>query len=280
MSTEPQEAFLNRLESEIADNKITLPTLPEVALRVRDAAANENTTSKQLADIVTTDTALSARILQIVNSPLYRSREKIDNIQVAIIRMGSKIVRDLVTSLVMQQMFQPTSDALDKHFRQTWDQSVTVSAMSRALASMCKRLNPDQAMLAGLIHQIGKLPILMMAESRPELANNDALLGQYLEELHPRVGKMIMDNWDFPEALSIVPWQYTDYTRNPSPEADYVDIVIVACLQNLSEKELTEKGIELSSVQAFSKLGLHPEVVVLEIEGISEEVEEAQRLMH
>lgn len=279
MTTDSQEAFLEQLKSDIANNKIVLPTLPEVALRVRDAAAQENTTAQQLAEIVATDTALSARLLQIANSPLYRARHEIENIQVAITRLGNRVIRSLVTSLVMQQMYQPTSQALDQQFRQTWEHSINIAAICRALSSMRKQLDPEQAMLAGLIHQIGKLPILTMAEEIPELANNEDKLNEYLEVLHPRVGKIIMDNWEFPESLKKVPSDYVDFHRNPSPEADYVDVVIVAHLQSYVGSERPEGLIDLSSVPAFSKLGLAPEVEVLEIEGVSEEVEQAQNMM-
>ena len=279
MSLISQEEFLQQLESEIASNKIVLPTLPEVALKVRDAASQDNTTAHQLAEIVATDTALSARLLQIANSPLYRARHEIENIQVAITRLGNNTIRSLVTSLVMQQMYQPTSPALDQHFRKTWENSVNTAAICRALASMRKQLDPEQAMLAGLIHQIGKLPILAMAETIPELANNEAKLVEYLDALHPQVGKIIMDNWEFPEALKKVPSDYVDFYRCPPTDVDYVDIVIVAHLQGLIDSDSLDASIDLSTVPAFAKLGLSPEIEVLEIEGISEEVEQAQNMM-
>lgn len=277
MSTESQQQFLEQLTIKIGNNELILPTLPEVALKVRDAASSEDTTAAQLAEIIVTDAALSARLLQVANSPLYRARHEIDNIVVAITRMGRTVVQGLVTSLVMQQLYQSTSHTLDTHFRKTWENSVNIAAMSRALASMHKSLDPEQAMVAGLIHQIGKLPILTLAEDMPELANNEALLTEYLDALHPQVGKLIMENWEFPKSLSVVPWQYTQYDRNVSTEADYVDVVTVAHLEGLSSSGDT--AIDLSNVPAFAKLGLQPELEILEIEGIAEEVEEAQSLM-
>jgi HD-like signal output (HDOD) protein len=277
MGIELQQAFLKQLKTKIDNSELMLPTLPEVAIKVRDAASQENTTAIQLANIIATDAALSARLLQVANSPLYRARHEIDNIVIAITRMGNKVVRGLITSLVMQQLYQSTSHNLDTQFRETWENSVNIAAICRALASMTKSLDPEQAMVAGLIHQIGKLPILMLAEDMPELANDEALLNEYLEALHPQVGKMIMDSWEFPESLSTVPWQYTQYDRDVSPVADYVDVVTVAHLESLSASGNTL--IDLATVPAFSKLGLQPELHVMEIEGIAVEVEEAQNLM-
>ncbi|KRT59353.1 HDOD domain-containing protein, partial [endosymbiont of Ridgeia piscesae] len=75
-----EHAFLTSLFKAIDNHKLTLPTLPEVALRVRDSVEREESTAKSIADIVATDAALSARLLQVANSPLYRGRVAIDNL--------------------------------------------------------------------------------------------------------------------------------------------------------------------------------------------------------
>ena len=61
--------FEQKLQQAITDEKITLPTLPEVALRIRDAVDSENSSANEIADLVATDAALSARLQQVANSP-------------------------------------------------------------------------------------------------------------------------------------------------------------------------------------------------------------------
>jgi HD-like signal output (HDOD) protein len=109
-----EKAFLETLFSAIDSNRLTLPTLPEVAIQVRNAVETENSTAKEVADIIATDAALSARMLQVANSPLYRGRVQIDSLQMAVARLGVRLVRSLVVSLIMQQIFQATNDLLDK----------------------------------------------------------------------------------------------------------------------------------------------------------------------
>ena len=133
-----ERAFLETLNQAIDSNRLTLPTLPEVALRVRSAVEREDSSAKQVADIIATDAALSARLLQVANSPLYRGRVQIDSLQMAVARLGVRVVRSLVVSLIMQQIFQATNDLLDKRFRQTWEQSVQIAAISRVLAQNLK----------------------------------------------------------------------------------------------------------------------------------------------
>ncbi len=133
--------FQDALQNAISEDRIILPTLPEVALQVRDAVESEDTTAVQVAELVATDAALSARLLQVANSPLYRGRSPIDSIQVAITRLGNKLVRSLVVSLAMKQIFQATSDTLDKKLRTNWAQSVQIAAISRVLAHPLPQLD-------------------------------------------------------------------------------------------------------------------------------------------
>jgi HD-like signal output (HDOD) protein len=80
--------------------------------------------ANKIAEIIASDAAISARLLQVANSPLYRGRVPIDNLQMAVARLGVRLVRSLVISLIMQQIFQATSDLLDAKFHQVWEESV------------------------------------------------------------------------------------------------------------------------------------------------------------
>ena len=241
-------AFFESLQTAIKENKITLPTLPEVALKVRDAVEQENVTAHQIADMVATDAALSARLLQVANSPLYRGRVPIESIQMAVTRLGYKLVRSLVVSLAMKQIFQATNDTLDVRLRSMWEQSVEIAAISRVLSQNLRHLDKEQAMLAGLIHNIGSLPILTWAESYPELMEDEAELD-----------KLVAENLSY----------------DSGPQADYVDVVIVARLQALPADKVGDMASWIN-VPAFLKVGLDPEVEMIEIEGVAEDIESVQ----
>ena len=268
-----EQEFSSQLRSAIEQNKITLPTLPEVALKIRDAVETDSSTAQQIADMVTTDAALSARLLQVANSPLYRGRVQIENIQMAVTRLGQKLVRSLVVSLAMKQIFQATSDTLDTRLRAIWEESVQVAAISRALAQTVG-LNREQAMLAGLIHNIGSLPILTMADSFPELMSDPKTLDSYVEHLSPDIGKLILLTWGFSEALVKVAENYRNLNYDGGPAADYVDVVQVARLQVVEDA-----GPEWMLAPAFRKLGLEPEAEVIEIEGVADDVDEVRQIL-
>jgi HD-like signal output (HDOD) protein len=270
------QEFLVYVKSELEANRLILPTLPDVAIKVRDAVSRGDATAKQLSEIIVTDAALSARLIQVVNCPLYRGAKEINNIQMAVTRLGNSTIRTLVTSLVMQQIFSPKSKLLEAYFRNIWEQGVNVSSISRALCSFAPHLNPEEAMLAGLIHQIGKLPILILVEKIPEFSESPSRLDKLLEKAHPHVGKIIMDTWNFPQELKLAASEYVNFQRSHEGKADYVDVVQVAFLQSIVGTDHPACRIDWNTVPAFAKLGLRGEAEILEIEGISDEIAAAQ----
>ncbi len=275
---EPENVFVNELIEDLESGHLQLPTLPEVALRVRDVVDDENANANQIADIIAQDAGLSARLIQVANSPLYRGRNEIDRLDMVVARLGSKLVRNLVTSQVMKQMFQATHDAVDKHLRAVWEHSVQVAAISRVLAGQCAGISPDQAMLAGLLHDIGTLPILYRAEERAELLETPELLDHLIRNLHTRVGAAILKHWKFPAALVEVAELHEDLTRSHEGSADLVDVVQVANLQSHMGSGHMLANVDWTRVAAFHQLGMDDDVDEIELTDRVEEIEEVQSL--
>lgn len=182
----------------------------------------------------------------------------------------------MVTNLAMQQMFRQSSKIMEEQLRLIWEQNINVSSISHALAHFAPHLEPDECMLAGLIHQIGKLPILALAENIPEFRDNPGRLAKLLEKAHPVVGRLIMSYWDFPENLKPVAYEYANLQYDSGPKADYVDIVQVAFFQSIAGTNHPMTRIDCSNALSFAKLGLSADVEILEIEGISEDIEKAK----
>ena len=270
------DEFYSQLLKDIQTNQLVLPTLPEVALRVRDTVENEDVSAKEVASVISTDAALSARLIQVANSPMYRGSKQIEDIQTAVARLGFTTTRDIVTGLVMQQMFQATSEVTDKRLRHIWEHSTQVASISQVLCSQFTRLKKDHARLAGLVHDIGALPILVAAEDMPELLEDEAALDKLIEELHPRLGKIILESWHFLPEISAVAAEHEDLTRTHGDEIDYVDLVQVANLQSYIGSDNPLARIDFDSVPACVKLGLGGDVNVIDMDGF-EEIEDIQK---
>lgn len=276
-----EKHFLANFLDDLNRNRVVLPTLPEVAVQVRKLVNDPNATDRQIARLIGTDPALTARLLKVVNSPLYRSHEKIENLQNAVTRLGAEQVRNLVTALVMQQLYQAKGTQLTKQRLKTlWSHSAKVATLSYVLARRLTQLQPDQALLGGLIHDIGVLPILRRAEAYPLLANDPEALEEVIKHLHTIIGPFILDEWNFSPELVAVTSQHEDLWRSEGPEVGYVDVVMVANLHSYlgTQHYLTQK--DWSDIPAFTKLGLTPEETIKVLEEAREELQEVRSLFN
>ena len=262
----------------IENDELVLPTLPEVALKVREAAEDPDISIAALAKVIGNDAALTARIIKVVNSPLLRTNREITDLQMAISRLGINYTCNLATGLAMEQMFQATSDVVDRKMREVWNKSTEIAGICHALCRHYTRLMPDQATLAGLVHQIGILPILTYAEEHGELLADSISLNHVIEKIHPIIGEKILRAWEFPEPIAQIPGQYLDFSRN-SAKVDYVDIVQVATLQSYIGTQHPYAQLDWSQVPAFAKLGLDPNQNLNEDEDLSAAMDAAMSML-
>ena len=271
MGSNLEQKLIDELLQDLEKERLVLPTLPEVALRVRDTLEDESKGLPEVAQVITSDTAVSARLIQIANSPLLRASRQIDTVELAVNRMGGDMVRNLVMSIVMEQMFQATSDVTDKRLRDLWEHSTTVAAISHALANKFTKLKPDQALLAGLVHDIGSLPIIARAEDVPDLLRNTDMLDRIIKQTHNEVGRAILAKWNFPQEIIDVA-EHHDTMNYNSSEADYVDVVIVANLQSYLGSSHLLNEVDWNTVPSFKKLGMDTDVNVINMDGTGDDI--------
>ena len=272
------DQFVTTLLDDIKNNRLKLPILPEIAIKVRDAVNDEQSSAGKVAKIVGSDAALAARLLQVANSPLFRGAVKIESVQNAIARLGVPQVRSLVTSLIMKQLYQTKSPILKKYMQKVWEHSTEVAAISHVLARKFTKLKPDEAMLGGLIHDIGILPILVKAEEIPELANDERALDEVIGKLHASVGRIILEAWKFPPELVAVAAQHEDLKRN-SEQVDFVDVVTVANLHSRIGSDHPYASISWTDIPAFAKLNLTPDQSIKALEEAKSDMAEMKSML-
>jgi HD-like signal output (HDOD) protein len=272
------EQIRSELLQAIESDQMVLPTLPEVALRVREAASDPDVDIGSLTKVIQNDAALTARIIKVANSPLLRASRAIEDLKMAVGRLGINYTSNLATSLAMQQMFQATSDLIDQRMRDTWTHSTEVAGIAHVLARHYTRLKPDQATLAGIVHKIGVLPILTYAEDNRRLLRDPAALDALIDNLHPLIGRKILETWDFPAELVTVPEGHLDFAR-ALDKPDYADVVMVANLQSYIGSDHPLLQMDWSGISAFDRLGLSPEINAPEVEDLSADMEAAMALL-
>lgn len=267
MSSHVINTFLEKLYQDLRSDKLILPTLPEIALKVRDVVSDENSSLADVAKVINRDPALAARLIQLSNSPMLKSRVPIESVDMAVMRMGGTMVKNIVTAMVMEQLFQATHELTDRKLRECWQHASEVSSIAVAISMQHSHYQPDQAMLAGLVHDIGILPILTMAEDYPEILADENKLDELIKKAHPFIGQAILKQWNFPESLINVPREHENLDYDNGDKPDYVDLIIAANLQSDRNKGRLPKNLE--AVPAFRKLGLHEGFEEIDMEFLS-----------
>jgi HD-like signal output (HDOD) protein len=270
------EKVANDIITAIESDALVLPTMPEMAIKVREISEGKDASIMDLSKVISNDAALTARIIKVANSPLFRAPREIEDLNMALSRLGMEYTSNLATGLAMEQMFQATSDVIDRRMREVWASSSEIAGICHVLCKHYTKLRPDQAALAGLTFQIGVLPILSYAEDHPNLMKDSITLESVINAIHPRIGVKILEAWEFPSELRAVPSDHLDFSAQKAG-ADYADLVTVGMLQSA---DLLKRyaNLDLSTVTAFDRLGLNPEVEEAEAEDLSEEMEAAMAL--
>lgn len=248
------EKVAHAINDALESDKLVLPTMPELALQVREVAENPDASVKQLANVIGSDAALTARIIKVANSALYRGAVEIQDLNMALMRLGMATTCTLATGLAMEQMFQATTDMVDKRLRQVWQTSSEIAGMCTVMCKHYTRLKPDQATLAGLVHKIGVLPILSYAEDHPSLLKDSFTLDSIIKMTHPIIGVKILTAWEFPKEIQNVPMAHLNFSRKVA-QADYADLVTVALLETHREQFA---DLDYRTVTAFARLGIDP----------------------
>ena len=278
MGSIQEQKLIDELLGDLEHDRLILPTLPEVALKVRDTLEDESMGLPEVARVITSDVALSARLIQITNSPLLRSSREIETVEAAVARMGSDMVRNLVMSIVMEQMFQATSEATDSRLRALWEHSTNVAAISHALAVHYTKLQADLALLIGLIHDIGTLPILSYAEDIPGLLDDEELLDHIIDRTHVQISTAILDKWKFSNDIVNAVGQHENLAYD-SDELDYADVVIVANLQSYLGTGHRLNDLDWTSIPSFQKLGLKADANVMTMKKTREDIQSIRAVL-
>jgi HD-like signal output (HDOD) protein len=225
-------AFVQSLAAELSKGKVELPSFPDIALRVRKVLSDENVSQDMVVRVVGSEPALAARLMQIGNSAaLNFSGKPITELRTAISRMGFNMVRSAAIAFAMSQLKkQDALKGLEKPLEELWKRSAAVAAMSHAVARRYSKVNPDTALLAGLLHGIGQLYILTRSAQHPGLFANQAAYTAIVRDWHSAIAKALLENWEMAEEVIEAVSNFEDLERAHSGPVDLTDVVTVGNL--------------------------------------------------
>ncbi len=230
MSADEQTRFLQQLAEDLNSKSIALPSFPDVVINIRTALEDPTCTSERLAEVVKTDAVLVARLLMAANSAFHnRAGIEIVDLNLAISRLGFEVVRNTAITLAVEQIFEASEHKdLRDAIRDIWSTSLSLASMSFVIARQSGSLNPDNAFLCGLLHQVGKLYILTRAQDFPGLMGDKESLETIMGQWYESIGKSIVDAWGFPGEIADSLEIEENLSEDSGAPATLVDVVYTA----------------------------------------------------
>lgn len=212
MALAPERGCVHKLPQSIADalEAADVPPLPQILLRLLQAVEDESVTIGELAGIVDKDPALAARVLMAANSAAFRRAKPVLSIEACLQTLGLRVVKSIATCLAVKRLFDEQSRNWQVDLSGFWRHSLLTADIARSLAVRCGYQRPDEAYLAGLLHDVGELVLFSALRDRyGQLVavsdSEDALVGLELEQLgtgHHDVGAWLVDQWQLDAGLS------------------------------------------------------------------------------
>ena len=227
---QPDQRLLYEIYHRFMENSVEIPSLPDIALRVREAAQDPHIDARRLAQIIQMDPAVAAQLVRVANNAAYAGATPVGGIREAVIRIGSSGTRDLVLAICTRHLFHADNRFCKSAMRAAWRHGCSAGATSFVIAKHAARLNPEQALLAGLVHEIGAPVLIAEAEHSGEPPANMATLCAIIRGLAAPVGAMVLRQWRFSDSIIDVMLnaENWDTPRNPPAELTLLDVLQLA----------------------------------------------------
>lgn len=229
-------SFVERLAKDLEDQNLELPAFPEAVIRIQQALKDPETSGDDIVHILASEPALAARLLRIANSVAFRRADKeITDLRKAVARMGFNVIRSVSTAFAMRQLKRKDElKDVRPQIEAIWRESIEAAALCYVLAKSV-RVNPDHAMLMGLLHVLGKLYIVMRAKELGYDIQTDVMA--VISDWHGVITKAILESWGLPETMreAVEEQDHLDY-ESEDGQVNQTHVLIAARLLRLGQE--------------------------------------------
>jgi HD-like signal output (HDOD) protein len=224
--------FLQEIAGDLSGGGITFPTFIDATVKVRNALNDPNIDVGGLAQVVSGEPMLATKVVRMANSAaLNPSGRQVADVRTAVMRVGFNAVRSTAAAVAVQQVraskeLAPFAAEAERAWRHTLD----VAAIGYVLARALTPLNPDEALFAGLVHDIGRFYLLSRAAKYPALIEHRDELEAIVAEWHPSIGEAILEGQGLPELLvaAVANHELGEYRFPPKSLTDVVTLANLA----------------------------------------------------
>lgn len=222
--------FIEGLTAQLSAKELIFPTSLNATMKIRHALNQEGMSNDTLARIIGTEPFLSAQVLRFCNSAAFnRSNAQTASLRTAAMRLGFSVVRNIAISVGMKQLSEfKTAGEFSQRIEGLWSRSVRVAALSYVIARNLTKLKPDDAMMAGLLHDVGKFYILHRARHYATLFTSERALWEIVDDWHAEIGAAILENWGISDEIRRAVTEHRTIDRSHSGAPDLIDVLTAA----------------------------------------------------
>lgn len=278
LDTGPLQVHCQRIES----GDLPLPSLPAIAIEASRIIDRDDASAPLLARVLLNDPAITAKLIRAANSPLFYGRGSVDTCERAVLRLGLRTTRQLVVAFALREVFSFKEPALQSLAAALWEHSTAVAAQCFVLARKVGGFDADEAQLAGLVHDIGAVPVLSYAAGDDELREDARATAMLCAELRVRLGQRLLDEWGFSAAMVEACALAENWLRDDVAHADLADLVIVAQAISFIGGPQSQRIPPLTRMPAFRRLfgaDAGPEDVLALVADAEQQVQEVHALL-
>jgi len=209
---------------------VVFPTSFDTAIRLRKELQNPDLSTAQIARLVSLEPLVATKLVNLANSVLYSpDGSPAKNLQSVISRLGVDLVRSTALGIAMNQMLRAKDIAgFSQLAHDLWEHSVRTACAARALARNGTRLPPEEALLAGLVHDLGAFYMLYRGVQYPELRIRPDTLQHIIVGWHESIGVTLLNALGMPEDVVEASIDHDQPRTLPDPVRNLSDLVYIA----------------------------------------------------
>lgn len=243
-----------RLYRDLKNDKAILPSLPDLAFKIRQAIDDEMSDAREIARLVESDPSMTTKLLKVANSAFYGGLNAVETLPKAVVRMGMQTTKQLVLSFALRDVFQNQDKDIQTRMLALWKHSSHIAALCFVLARRVDGIEPEEALLIGLVHDVGTIAILNYIEKYPELAEDPAALDQTIAHMRGELGAMILREWKFAPAVVAGARDAENWIRQHNGPVDFTDLLIVAQVHDRLRKHQSDELPPMERIHAIGRV--------------------------
>jgi len=249
-STQFYQVFYQDFRSE----NLRVKTIPDVIKKLKLSLSHEIGFKKAI-QAMQVEPSIALKLVKLSNSGLFLPGHPINNCHNAVYRIGLSATKNLIINYCLDETFSMQDEFLTKLINDEWVKSLYLSKICQVMATQVSGINPRSAQLAGLIANIGRLPILAFAENFPHDFWTEEDIFNVMDALQARVGTYILAHAGFPQELVEVPLNSEDWMHDSGSQLTLSDVVTLSKLHYHWSIQKGHNIPPMKSLPAFVKLG-------------------------